>query len=121
MVHQFIGPFALDFDRKDGDPGKDRTEIGALRETAKPYDRPAQKGHYEAAKRLAERCLAFLRRVECYDSLDAVIAVPPSKPKKEYHLSSVIAAYVAKDWGRDDLSYAIEKLYETEQIKNLPL
>jgi hypothetical protein len=33
--------FALEFDRKEGDPTKDRTEIGALREAAKPYDKPA--------------------------------------------------------------------------------
>jgi hypothetical protein len=113
--------FALDFDRKDGDPTKERTEIGALREAAKPYDKPAKRGHHEAARELAKRCVRFLERVKCYDSLNAVLAIPPSKPTKAYHLSSVIASHVAKDWGRDDLSYAVEKLFETEQIKNLPL
>jgi hypothetical protein len=113
--------FALDFDREEGDPTKARTEVGALREAAKPYDKPAKKGHYEAARELARRCVTFLGRVKCYDSLDAVLAIPPSKPKKTYHLTSVIASHVAKDWGRDDLSHAVEKLFETEQIKNLPL
>lgn len=113
--------FALDLDRKGGDPNRDRTEIGTLREADKPYDRPAQKGHYEAARKLAERCLTFLRRVRCYDSIDSVIAVPPSRPHKEYHLSSLIASHVADGWDRDDLWPAVEKIHETEQIKNLPL
>jgi hypothetical protein len=38
--------FALGFDREDGDPEKERTAIGSLREAAKPYDKPAQRGHY---------------------------------------------------------------------------
>lgn len=113
--------FALDFDREEGNPARDRTEIGALREAAKPYDKPVQRGHYEAAKELAKRCVTFLGTVKCYDSLDAVLAVPASKLKKKYHLSSVIASDVVKDWGREDLSHAVKKIYDTEEVKNLPL
>jgi len=113
--------FALYFDRKEGNPARNRTEIGALREAAKPYDKPVQRGHYEAAKELAKRCVAFLESVKCYDSLDAVLAVPASKLKKKYHLSSVITSDVAKDWSREDLSSVVEKLYDTEEVKNLLL
>ncbi len=113
--------FALDFDREDGNPALGKTEIGSLREAAKPYDQPAQRSNYRAARQLAEKCLVFLDKVKCYDSLDTVIAIPPSMPKREYHLSSVIASHVANDWEREDLSDAVKKVRKTEQVKNLPL
>ena len=113
--------FALDFDREDGNPALGKTEIGSLREAAKPYDQPAQRSNYRAARQLAEKCLVFLDKVKCYDSLDTVIAIPPSMPKREYHLSSVIASHVANDWEREDLSDAVKKVTKTEQVKNLPL
>jgi len=113
--------FALAFDRKDGNPSQAKTEIGTLREAAKPYDQPARKNHYRAAIQLAEKCVNFLEKVKCYDSLDTVIAVPPSKPIKEYHLSNVIASHIADNWEREDLSNAVIKIKETEQVKNLPL
>lgn len=50
-----------------------------------------------------------------------MIAIPPSMPKREYHLSSVIASHVANDWEREDLSDAVKKVRKTEQVKNLPL
>ena len=74
--------FALDFDRKDGNPDFDKTKIGALREEAKPYDRTPNDNHYEAAEKLAENCIAFLNKVGCYNSLDAVIASLFRAPKE---------------------------------------
>lgn len=57
--------FALDFDREDGNPALGKTEIGSLREAAKPYDQPAQRSNYRAARQLAEKCLVFLDKVKC--------------------------------------------------------
>ena len=111
----------MDFDRRDGNPELERTKIGALRDAAKPYDRSPTKGHYRAAEKLADDCIDFLNRVCCYDSLDAIIAVPPSNPQKEYVLLKVIAAHIAKSWNRDDLSGAVRKVRETEQVKNVAL
>lgn len=113
--------FALDFDRKDGNPALERTKIGKLREAAKPYDRSPSKGHYEAATELAENCIAFLNRVGCYDSLDTIIAVPPSNPGKEFSLPGIIAKHIAEKWNRNDLSETVKKVRKTEQAKNIAL
>jgi hypothetical protein len=113
--------FALDFDRKDGNPDLNKTKIGTLREEAKPYDRTPNDSHYEAAEKLAENCIAFLNKVGCYNSLDAVIAVPPSSPEKEYSLPGIIANHIAEEWERDDLSDAVIKIKETKQAKNVAL
>ena len=113
--------FALDFDRKDGNPDLNKTKIGALREEAKPYDRTPNDSHYEAAEKLAENCITFLNRVKFYDSLDSIIAVPPSSPEKEYSLPGIIANHIAEVWERDDLSDAVIKIKETKQAKNVAL
>jgi len=113
--------FALDFDKKDGNPELERTKIGKLRKAAKPYERSPSKGHYKAAEELSGNCIAFLNKVGCYDSLDAVIAVPPSTPEKEYSLSGIIANHIAEKWKRDNLSEAVKKIRETEQSKNVKL
>ena len=113
--------FALDFDRKDGNPDLDKTKIGALREDAKPYDQPPNDSHYEAAEKLAESCIVFLNRVGCYNSLDSVIAVPPSSPEKEYSLPGIIACHITENWDCDDLTEAVRKVKKTEQAKNVAL
>ena len=113
--------FALDFDKKDGNPELERTKIGRLREAAKPYGKTPNKGHYEAAEELSENCIFFLNKVGCYDSLDAIIAVPPSSPQKKYSLPGIIAYHIAEKWGRDDLSEAVKKVRETEEAKNVKL
>lgn len=113
--------FALDFDRKDGNPELERTKIGKLREAAKPYDRSPSKGHYEAATELAENCIAFLNKVGCYNSLDAVIAVPTSNPGKEFSLPGIIAKHIAEKWNRNDLSETVKKVRKTEQAKKIAL
>jgi len=113
--------FALDFDRKDGNPDLEKTKIGKLRKGAKPYDRSPNKEHYEAAEKLAEKCINFLKRVECYNSLDTIVAVPPSTPEKKYSLPAVIARHIAEEWERDDFSEAVKKVKETKQAKNVAL
>ena len=113
--------FALDFDRKDGNPDLERTEIGKLREAAKPYERSPNNSHYKAAEKLAENCIVFLNRVGCYNSLDSVIAVPPSSPEKGFSLPAIVASHIAKEWERDDLSGAVRKAKKTEQAKDVEL
>lgn len=62
-----------------------------------------------------------MNRVDCYNSLDAVIVVPPSSPEKKYSLPGIISNHIAEDWDRDDLSDAVIKIKETEQAKNVAL
>ena len=96
--------FALDYEREDGAPDKDQTEIGALRSRAKPYGAVPTADTYWAADRLAEYCVGFLEEMSCYHSADGVVAMPPSSPDKPFDLPSYLAKKIGSAWGLENLS-----------------
>lgn len=113
--------FALDYDKKDGDPNKPQTQIGSLRSRAKPYNAEATLETFSAADELAQACLDFLQKVQCYNSVDTIVAMPPSKPNKKFDLPTYLAIKIAKKWGKTNLSNAVCTVRERLPIKNLAL
>jgi len=112
--------FALDYERKGGDPNNAQTAIGALRAKAKPYGgQSATKETLDAANKLADRCVAFLQDMTCYSSADCVVAVPPSNPKKPYNLPRHIAERIAAKWNREDLSEHVKTIKPRNSIKSV--
>jgi hypothetical protein len=110
--------FALDYDREDGNPLKSRTKIGCLRIRAKPYDNQPTDDTYVAADELTAECLGFATKVRCYDEVDAVVAVPPSKPDKEFDLPRHLARGIANGLGKDDLSDNVRTVKARASVKN---
>ncbi|MGB7136054.1 MAG: hypothetical protein WBD46_12240 [Acidobacteriaceae bacterium] len=111
--------FALDFERKGGDPKEPQSKVGALRAIAKPYGRAtATKETTAAADSLVERCIAFLKEMSCYESADCVAAVPPSNPRKPYNLPHYLAEKIAAKWGRADLSEHVRTIKARGSIKS---
>ena len=113
--------FALDYDKEDGDPNKPQTQIGSLRSRAKPYNAEATLETFSAADELAQACLDFLQKVQCYNSVDTIVAMPPSKPNKKFDLPTYLAIKIAKKWGKTNLSNAVWTVRERLPIKNLAL
>jgi Phosphoribosyl transferase domain len=113
--------FALDYDKEDGDPNKPQTQIGTLRNRAKPYNAEATLETFSAADELAQVCLDFLQKVQCYNSVDTIVAMPPSKPNKKFDLPTYLAIKIAKKWGKTNLSNAVCTVRERLAIKNLAL
>jgi len=113
--------FALDYDKEDGDPNKPQTQIGSLRSRAKPYNAEATLETFSAADELAQACLDFLQKVQCYKSVDTLVAMPPSKPNKKFDLPTYLAIKIAKKWGKTNLSNAVWTVRERLPIKNLAL
>lgn len=99
--------FALDYDRENGDPAQSQTEIGALRSRAKPYDRAPTSDTLAAAEELAARCTSFVREMTCYQTADAIIAMPPSTPNKKFDLPNYLAREIAEAVGMEDLSRTV--------------
>ena len=113
--------FALDYERQAGNPKNPQTQIGRLRTAAKPYGGAAATAtHLAAAGRLAEQLMIFLNEMTCYQSADCVVAMPPSDPAKAYNLPRVLAAEVAKAWGREDLSALVVTAAVRSGLKNTP-
>jgi Predicted amidophosphoribosyltransferases len=113
--------FALDYDKDDGDPNKPQTQIGSLRSRAKPYNAEATLETFSAADELAQACLDFLQKVQCYNCVDTIVAMPPSKPNKRFDLPTYLAIKIAKKWGKTNLSNAVWTVRERLPIKNLAL
>ncbi len=114
--------FALDYEREAGDPNRNQTEAGALRAMAKPYGGDAATEQTTAAaNHLADRCLAFLGEMTCYESADCVVALPPSDPAKEYNLPRYVAERIAMKWGREDLTKHVRTINRRGSIKAAPL
>ncbi|MBZ5592776.1 MAG: hypothetical protein LAP39_11105 [Acidobacteriia bacterium] len=114
--------FALDYERKGGDPNRPQTKIGALRSQAKPYgSQAATKQTSAAADQLVEHCLAFLNEMSCYESADCVVAMPPSDPAKSYNLPRHLAGRIAEKWKREDLTEDLRTVKSRTSIKNVRL
>lgn len=113
--------FALDYDRKAGNPKMAQTEIGKLRSRAKPYNKAVTSDVRAAAKELSEACLAALKALSCYEVTDAVAAMPPARADKEFDLPQTLAAQIARRWKRPDLSGAVRTIRSRPPIKNSAL
>jgi hypothetical protein len=110
--------FALDYENEDGDPGKPQTAIGALRARAKPYrGQEPTRDTIVAASELGGRCSAFLNEMTCYESADCVVAMPPSDPTKNYNLPRQVAARIAEQWGRENLTSHVRTPHARDSIK----
>jgi hypothetical protein len=113
--------FAIDYDRERGNPQRRRTRIEALRARAKPYDREPSSDTIEAADDLVGECLSFLGEMSCYDSVDAIVAMPPSDPSKPFDLPAYLASEIGKRWGRESLGGAITTVASRPPLKNLAI
>ncbi|CAI2719266.1 ComF family protein [Nitrospina watsonii] len=113
--------FALDFDRTDGNPENEKTNIGTLRENAKPYDKPLISSHIENARKLAELCVKFLERIQCYNKADVLVGVPPSDPTKSYNLPSFLANEIGRLWNKENFSDCLRTLRPREGLKSIPI
>jgi hypothetical protein len=112
--------FAIDFTCKGGNPNEPKTPIGKLVRTAKPYGNEAVSNeHHKAAKKLAEKCIAVLNELTCYNVVDCVVAVPPSDPEKAYSLPKVLSAAIAKARGIKDLSVFVSTKANRASIKDI--
>lgn len=110
---------ALDYERKGGNPNEPQTEIGALRSQAKPYGaQEATSQTTGAAGKLAERCMAFLSEMTCYESADCLVAMPPSDPSKEYNLPRYLTTKIAEAWGRPDMSRHVQTTQKRTSLKS---
>lgn len=125
VVGQFVAirdclalSFALDFDRANGNPDNDQTEIGALRSRAKPYDAAPTKDTYAASGNLVASCLTFLAAVKSYKTAELVVAMPPSRPDKAFDLPTHLAAGIAKSWKKVDASKAVKTVKARPPLKN---
>ncbi|MBF0556129.1 MAG: phosphoribosyltransferase [Nitrospirae bacterium] len=114
--------FAIDFDREEGNPNLNQTEIALLRSRAKPYGTTkVNDSFYSAADELADKTIGFIRKVKFYNNLDAVIGMPPSDPDKEYKLTYILANRIAQELKFEDLSRLVEKKFKTPETKSLPI
>jgi hypothetical protein len=91
--------FALDYRMEGGDPRKSKTIVGDLCRKAKPYEGNPNYDR-DAARKLAKVCLEFLQKVDCYDSANCVVAMPPSRPNKPFDLPRYLAGKVAAEFNR---------------------
>jgi hypothetical protein len=113
--------FALDYDKKEGNPNKAQTQIGRLRSRAKPYDTKPTADTHKAAEELVTHCCSFLDEMTCYETADAVCAMPPSKGGKAFDLPTHLAAGIASERGIEDVSTAARTIKARKAVKNTPV
>jgi hypothetical protein len=114
--------FALDYERRAGNPSGPQTEVGGLRAQAKPYgSQTPTRQTTDAAEELVARCMAFLAGMSCYESADCVVAMPPSDPSKQYNLPRYLAERIASEWGRENLTQNIRTTKVRNSIKGIPI
>jgi hypothetical protein len=108
--------FALDYRMESGDPQKSKTKVGDLCRRAKPYEgNPSYDP--KAANELAQICIEFLLKMECYKSAGCVVAMPPSRPDKPFDLPHYIAGEVVVALGKKDLREAVKTVKRRGQLK----
>jgi predicted amidophosphoribosyltransferase len=114
--------FALDYERRAGDPAQPQTTVGQLRSVAKPYgNAAATEDTIKAASQLVELCAAFLDKMTCYRTADSVVAMPPSDPDRSYNLPRDLASQIAPKRGIEDLSGHIRTVRRRDSIKSVTL
>lgn len=102
--------FAIDYDKEEGDPARNRTAIGSLRKAAKTYGRAPTPRAYSAGDRLIEACLQTFRDLTCYDSATCIVAIPPSDTKKPFDLPQYLADGISKGLGKADKTEAVQTI-----------
>lgn len=95
------------------------TELGRLIQVAKPYGKVASEENRIAATKLARRLCQFVASMPIYESVDGVVAVPPSDPESAFSLPRGFAFALARSMGKANLSEAVVKAKATPQLKNL--
>lgn len=113
--------FALDYDREDGDPKAERTNMGALRTQAKTYGRSTTGESYAAADEIANAMIAFIEVIDVYQKADIIAGVPPSDPQKQFDLPAYLARVIAPKVGMDDACDHIVTVAKRPQVKNMAL
>jgi predicted amidophosphoribosyltransferase len=113
--------FALDYDRDGGSPNQPQTDIGRLRSRAKTYGKEPTADTLAAADELAARCTAFLGEMSCYQSADAIVAMPSSRPDSVYDLPRRLAEAISSTWDRPNLSHLVRTVGARRPVKNASL
>ena len=112
--------FALDYDHVDGCPTKPHSEVGRLRDLAKPRDGslPTPENYKLGGKGLANMCLEFLEEMSCYKTADCVVAMPSSDPDKKFYLPRNLANIFSKKLGIPNLSEHVRTVKKRPSLKN---
>jgi hypothetical protein len=109
---------AIDYGFIDGNPDNSRTRIGLLRSKAKPYNTPVTLETFNAADEIFKICMQFFSDIYCYNSADAIVAMPASKPDKEFDLPLYLVKKISKEWNKEDLSYAVQTTKARPSVKD---
>lgn len=113
--------FALDYDRKGGDPKNAQTAVGALRSIAKPYDLAPTVETLNAANKLAVKCNDFLEVMTCYGSATCVVAMRPSRPDKRFDLPRYLADDISKRRDVQNLTLKVRIVASRVALKDAPI
>lgn len=113
--------FAVDYDKEEGNPARNHTEIGSLRKTAKPYDKKPTKRAFSAGNRLIEASLDTLKKLTCFDSATCVIAMPPSDPAKAFDLPRYLADGISKNISKPDKTRHVRTIKARPASKGIAL
>jgi len=73
----------------------------------------------EAAKNLAELCVKFCNSVSCYETVDCVVSMPPSRPDKPFDLPHFLAGEIASALGKADLRGSLKTRSKRKQLKGV--
>jgi hypothetical protein len=113
--------FALDYDHVDGCPTLPHSEVGRLRDLAKPRDGtlPSVENYQIGAIGLVKLCLHFLSEVNCYDGADCVVALPPSSPGKKFDLPRDLARIIAEQKNIENLSEHVKTIKPRGPLKEV--
>lgn len=113
--------FALDYDRRGGNPDEAQTRVGLLRARAKPYDDAPSPDTYAAADELVRACLDFLKTMRCYQDADVLVGMPPSRVDKPFDLPAYLADGIARGLGKADQSARVKTVRTRPAVKDTAL
>ena len=100
--------------------GYERSPIGQLVRTAKPYNRAGSPGDRLRAAELAVLLSAFIQEHPTYRRANLIVAVPPSNTDKDFDLPALLVAEAAQRTGQSDASAALRKTRPTRPMKDCP-
>lgn len=112
--------FALDYDRETGNPSAEYTQVGRLRNQAKPRDgsEPEREEYRQGVKGLHSLVTKFLDDMMCYSSVDSVVAMPSSNPARKYNVPKHLAYLLNRDRGILNLSEHIKTVSRRAPLKD---
>jgi hypothetical protein len=113
--------FALDYDHINGCPTYPHSEVGKLRDLAKPRDgsQPTVENYKKGAMGLVKLCLVFLSEVTCYDEVNCVVAMPSSTPGKKFDLPRDLAKIISEQRNIENLSEHVKTIKQRDQLKEV--